>query len=101
MDLAEAHVSALHALHKNSGSNSYDVFNVGTGQGVSVLEMVQAFEEVTGQKLNYHIGPRRAGDVVAVYADATKSREYLGWRSKRSLHEALADAWRWELAIGR
>lgn len=101
MDLAEAHVSALHALHKNSGANSYDVFNVGTGQGVSVLEMVHAFEEVTDQKLNYHIGPRRAGDVVAVYADATKSLEYLGWRSKRSLREALADAWRWELAIGR
>ncbi|MBL7795246.1 MAG: UDP-glucose 4-epimerase GalE [Saprospiraceae bacterium] len=101
MDLAEAHVAALQNLQKNSGNNHYDVFNVGTGQGASVLEVVQTFEEVTGHKLNYHVGPRRAGDVVSVFADATKSREQLGWTAKRSLREALADAWRWELVVNR
>lgn len=100
MDLAEAHVAALQNLRKTNAASHYDVFNVGTGQGASVLEVVQDFEHATGQKLNYHIGPRRAGDVVAVYADATKSRERLGWTAKRSLRDALADAWRWQLAIG-
>jgi len=101
MDLAEAHVAALQALQKNTAASHYDEFNVGTGRGASVLEIVRAFEEVSGQTLNFRIGPRRSGDVVAVYADATKSREQLGWTAKRPLREALADAWRWELAIGR
>jgi len=101
MDLAEAHVSALQNLQKHSRNSHYDVFNVGTGQGASVLEVIQTFETVTGQNLNYHIGPRRSGDVVAVYADATRSREQLGWTAKRSLREALEDAWRWEMAVSR
>jgi UDP-glucose 4-epimerase len=99
MDLAEAHVAALRALQLGSGAGHYDVFNVGTGQGASVLEVVRAFEEVTGHKLNYSIGPRRPGDVVAVYADATKAHEQLGWTAKRSLREALTDAWRWEQGL--
>ena len=64
-----------------------------------MLEVVRAFEDVTGQKLNYSIGPRRPGDVVAVYADATKAHEQLGWTAKRGLREALADAWRWEQGL--
>lgn len=97
MDLAEAHVSALQALGQISGtSNHYDVFNIGSGQGNSVLELIRTFESVSGHPLNYRIGPRRAGDVTAVYADASKAREQLGWTAKRSLHEALEDAWRWE-----
>lgn len=97
MDLAEAHVSALQALGQMTGAGShYDVFNIGSGQGNSVLELIRTFENVSGQPLNYRIGPRRAGDVTAVYADATKAREQLGWMAKRSLHEALEDAWRWE-----
>ncbi len=101
MDLAEAHVAALRSL-QNIGTNShYDVLNVGTGQGHSVLELVHTFEEVSGQALNYHIGPRRAGDITAVYADATKARIQLGWTAKRSLHQALEDAWRWEQEIGK
>lgn len=99
MDLAEAHVAALRALQLGSSAGHYDVFNVGTGQGASVLEVVRAFEDVTGQKLNYSIGPRRPGDVVAVYADATKAHEQLGWTAKRGLREALADAWRWEQGL--
>ncbi|MEQ1744949.1 MAG: UDP-glucose 4-epimerase GalE [Saprospiraceae bacterium] len=96
MDLAEAHVAALRLLQQSGIAHHYDVFNVGTGQGASVLEVVRMFEEVTGQKLNYGIGPRRAGDVVAVYADVAKSGKRLGWTARRSLREALADTWRWE-----
>lgn len=97
MDLAEAHVAALRSLQQIGPlAAHYDEFNVGTGQGASVLEVVRAFEAVTGRALRYHIGPRRPGDVVAVYADATKAREQLGWSARRSLREALADAWRWE-----
>ncbi len=97
MDLAEAHVAALRSLHRLGHSASYfDVFNIGTGRGASVLEVVQAFEEVSGRPLPYRIGPRRPGDVAAVYADATKAQERLGWVARRSLREALADAWRWE-----
>jgi UDP-glucose 4-epimerase len=97
MDLAEAHVSALQALGQMTGAGShYDVFNIGAGQGNSVLELIRTFESVSGQALNYRIGPRRAGDVTAVYADATKAREQLGWTAKRSLREALEDSWRWE-----
>ncbi|MBK8965986.1 MAG: UDP-glucose 4-epimerase GalE [Saprospiraceae bacterium] len=96
MDLAEAHVAALQALQDRAAQHHYDVFNVGTGQGVSVLELVRSFEEVLGHPLNYRIGPRRPGDVTAVYADATKIQGELGWTAKRSLREALADAWRWE-----
>ena len=100
MDLAEAHVAALRALQTPDPGSSYEVFNVGTGQGNSVLELIRTFEEVSGKPLNYRIGPRRAGDITAVYADATKVQERLGWMAKRSLREALADAWRWQLKLG-
>ncbi len=97
MDLAEAHVAALRSLHRLGNiATHFDVFNIGTGRGASVLEVVQAFEEVSGRPLPYRIGPRRPGDVAAVYADAAKAREQLGWVARRSLSEALADAWRWE-----
>ncbi len=97
MDLAEAHVAALRSLERLSALASYyDVFNIGTGQGASVLDVVRAFEDACGLSLPYCIGPRRPGDVAAVYADATKAREQLGWTAHRTLHQALADAWRWE-----
>lgn len=99
MDLAEAHVSALKHLVNHAGSTFYDVFNVGTGQGNSVLELLKMFESVTGQPLNYRIGPRRAGDVAAVYADAGKIGEKLGWTARRPLQEALEDAWRWQRTL--
>ncbi|TNE58068.1 MAG: UDP-glucose 4-epimerase GalE [Bacteroidetes bacterium] len=100
MDLAEAHVSALQALQVINTTSHYDIFNVGTGQGNSVLELVRTFESVSGQPLNYRIGPRRAGDITAVFADATKVNTRLGWKAKRSLKEALADAWRWQQHLG-
>lgn len=99
MDLAEAHVAALQFLIKSSLSTFYDVFNVGTGRAVSVLELIKLFESVSGQPLNYRIGERRAGDVTAVYADAAKIREHLGWQAKRSMREALEDAWRWQQTL--
>jgi len=96
MDVAEAHVAALKFLIKNTASNFYDTFNLGTGQGNSVLELIRTFEEVSGQALRYHIGPRREGDVVAVWGDVSKASEVLGWSARRTLREALTDAWCWQ-----
>ena len=96
MDLAEAHVAALEYSLNNSNSSSYNTFNVGSGNGNTVLELVKLFETVSGKALPYSIGPRREGDVVAVWADAAKSAEMLGWKTKRSLRQALEDAWRWQ-----
>ena len=98
-DIAHAHTLALqHLLNKENESN-IEVFNLGTGMGVSVLEVIEAFEKVSGQKLNYTIGPRRAGDVVAVYADNTKAAVRLGWKCQYSLEDAMLSAWNWELKM--
>ena len=80
----------------NGLSEAYEVFNLGTGKGNSVIEVIQSFERVSGLKLNYEIGDRRAGDVVAAYADTKKANEVLGWKTQRSLDEAIASAWAWE-----
>lgn len=100
MDLAEAHVAALQHLLRLEQQGYYDVFNVGTGKGATVLEIIQTFEAVSGVKLPYRIGPRREGDVVAVYADVAKSNRQLGWTARRNIREALADAWRWQQQLG-
>lgn len=99
MDLAEAHVAAMQFLINKKESAAYNVFNVGTGHGNSVLEIIKTFEEVSGQPLNYRIGERRVGDVAAVYADVSKIKNQLGWQAKRSLREALEDAWRWQQSL--
>ncbi len=95
VDLAKAHVSALELLKSKSG-NSYDVFNLGTGEGNSVLELINTFEKVNDLKLNYKIGPRRPGDVEKIYGEVTKAEKILNWKTQKSLDESLADAWRWE-----
>jgi UDP-glucose 4-epimerase len=77
----------------------YDFFNIGTGQGSSVLEVITVFEEATGLKVDYAIKPRREGDVIAVYADCTKSRKILGWQTEKTLKDALGDAWRWQKSL--
>ncbi len=100
MDLAEAHVKALKLLNETNEDASYDVFNIGTGHGATVLELIKTFEEVTGVKLNYHIGPRRAGDVEQIYAEVTKANRDLGWQAQRTLAEGVADAWRWQQKLG-
>jgi UDP-glucose 4-epimerase len=99
VDLAKAHVRSLEWMEERAAPVC-EVFNIGTGQGNSVLEVLHAFEQKTGVKLPYVIGPRRAGDTTSVYADTTKSREVLGWVAEHGLGDALRDAWRWQKAIG-
>ncbi len=96
MDVAEAHVASLRYSIQQPASNFYDTFNLGSGQGNTVLELVKTFEKISGQPLPYSIGPRREGDVVAIWADVQKAFDLLGWKTKRTLHEALEDAWRWQ-----
>ncbi len=93
--MAKAHVSALELLDKQA-DNYYDVFNVGTGTGNTVLEIIQTFEKVNKLKLNYEIGPRRAGDVEKIYGSVTKAEKLMGWKVEKTLAESLKDAWRWE-----
>ncbi len=96
MDLAHAHTKAVEfLLHKKNDSNC-EVFNLGMGNGVTVLEAINAFENVTGQSLNYSLGERRAGDVAAIYADTRNSREKLGWVPKRDINDIVKSAWDWE-----
>lgn len=96
MDIAHAHTLALQYLMEHRNSSNYEIFNLGTGRGVSVLEAIQAFEKVNGVKLNYTIGPRRPGDVVAIYADNKKAREKLGWEPKYTIEDMMRTAWQWE-----
>lgn len=99
VDLAEAHVVALERILEGKSEHAYEVFNLGTGKGSSVLEVIQSFERVSGEKLPYEIGARREGDVVAAYADTTKANNVLGWKTQRSLDEAVASAWAWEKKV--
>jgi UDP-glucose 4-epimerase len=96
MDLAKAHVKALQLLFEQKTTNYYDFFNVGTGRGASVLEVIRTFEEVTGVKLNYRFGERRSGDIEQIYAEVDKATQLLQWKAEKSLREGLADAWRWQ-----
>ena len=98
-DIAHAHTLALQYLIDKKNESNLEVFNLGTGTGVSVLEAIAAFEKVSGQKLNYTIGARRAGDVVAVYADNTKAAAKLHWTCKYNLEDAMLSAWNWELKM--
>ncbi|MEZ0486844.1 UDP-glucose 4-epimerase GalE [Fibrella aquatica] len=99
MDLADAHVSAIKLLAAKEETSFYDVFNIGTGRGASVLELISTFEEVNGVQLPYSLGTRRAGDIEQIYADVTKSTQGLGFETKRTLADALRDAWRWQQKI--
>lgn len=99
MDLADAHVQALRKLIDATATSSYDVINIGTGRGETVLNIIKTFEEATGVNVNYKIGPRRVGDVEQVYADVTKANQALGWTARRSLAESLQNAWRWQQKI--
>lgn len=96
VDLAKAHVIALERLLSKKNKSNYEVFNLGTGRGSSVLEVVNSFEKTTGEKLNYKIVDRRPGDVISVYADTKKANDILGWKAERTMEEALASAWNWE-----
>ncbi len=101
VDLAKAHVIALQRLIDKKNESNYEVFNIGTGTGSSVLEVIKSFEKVSGKKLPYKIVGRREGDVVAAYADTTKANEKLGWKAEKTLDEALDSAWKWEQKVRR
>ncbi len=98
MDLADAHVKALEYL-AGQETDFYDVFNVGTGRGNTVLEVIQTFEKVNGQKINYAIGARRAGDVVKIWADTDKINTVLGWTPRFSLEDSMRDSWNWQKGL--
>jgi UDP-glucose 4-epimerase len=95
-DLAKAHVTAIGRLLQEKNSEAFEFFNLGTGRGSSVLEIVRTFEKVTGVPVNYRIVGRRAGDIIAVWADTTKANDVLGWKAGTSLEDTLLSAWNWE-----
>lgn len=98
-DIAHAHTLALNYLLAGTSNQNPAIFNLGTGDGFTVLEVIQAFEKVSGQKLNYQLGPRRAGDVIAIYANNEKARTELGWKPQYSLDDMMATAWNWEQKV--
>lgn len=95
MDIAEAHVKALNFFEKSS-CKGFDVFNIGTGKGTSVFEMISTFEEVTNSKLNFKVGERRPGDIPSIFAEAEKANNVLEWSSKRTVKDAIKSAWKYE-----
>jgi UDP-glucose 4-epimerase len=99
VDLAAAHVAALAWLERKSAGPFNEVFNLGTGNGVSVLEAIGAFEQASGSRLRYRLGPRRAGDAAEVYANADKAQRELGWKARLGVLDAMRDAWRWQQSI--
>ncbi len=98
-DIAHAHTLALEYLLAGKNKTNCDIFNLGTGDGVTVLEAIRMFEQVSGVKLNYEIGPRRNGDVVAIYANNDFAVKSLGWHIKYGLKEMMDTAWKWELKL--
>lgn len=101
VDLAKAHVKAMERLLQQKAAVRYEYFNVGTGRGVSVLELISVFQRVNNLKLNYKIAQRRAGDIEAVWADATLAENELGWKAHISLEETLANSWKWEQKLNK
>lgn len=99
MDLAQAHIVALERLMQNKAGNNYDVFNLGTGKGNSVLEVINSFQNTTGVKLPYKIVGRREGDITAAYADTHKANSVLQWTARYTLDDALKSAWKWEKKV--
>tara|TARA_R110002049_G_scaffold56603_4_gene155969 strand:- start:9860 stop:10885 length:1026 start_codon:yes stop_codon:yes gene_type:complete len=99
VDLAKAHVVALQRLLQNKNKENYETFNLGTGKGSTVLEVVKSFERVSGKKLNYKIVGRREGDIISAYADTHKANDELGWKTELSLDDAMRSAWKWEQVV--
>ena len=100
-DIADAHVKALNYLIENKQKKSISIFNLGTGNGVSVLEAINSFEKVSGQKLNYEVGPRRAGDVINIYANNDFAKKELNWIPKFNLDDMMLSAWKWQSNLGK
>ena len=98
VDLAKAHVKALEWMQ--NGNEKLGIFNIGTGNGVSVLDAITAFEKASGVSLNYKLGPRRPGDVEQIWASSKKAEKELKWKADYSLDEAMEHAWKWQLSLG-
>jgi len=96
VDIADAHIKAMDYLAEGKNENQYEVYNLGTGEGVSVLEAIKAFESVTGEQLNYVVTDRREGDVIAIYSDSSKAEKRLGWIPQFGIEEMMASAWKWQ-----
>ncbi|MBB3699967.1 UDP-glucose 4-epimerase GalE [Flammeovirga yaeyamensis] len=99
VDLAQAHIVALNRMIEGNQKSEYEFFNVGTGTGSTVLEVIQSFEKTSGEKLNYKIVERRAGDIEKIYADTTFSNKELGWSSEKTLDDMTSSAWKWQLHL--
>ncbi len=98
-DIADAHLKAMDYIISNHQKSNASIFNLGTGNGVTVFEVIKAFEKVTQQKLDYKVGPRRSGDVVKIYANNNLSKQELGWQPKNGLEEMMLSAWKWQLNL--
>ncbi|NTW24841.1 MAG: UDP-glucose 4-epimerase GalE, partial [Lentimicrobium sp.] len=99
VDLAKAHVVAVNRMIEKAGKSDFEIFNLGTGNGFSVLEVIKSFEKVSGQSLNYKIVGRRPGDIEKVWADTSFANDELGWKAVKGLDEMMSSAWKWELAL--
>jgi UDP-glucose 4-epimerase len=99
MDIAAAHTKALQYLIEHRNTSNCEVFNLGTGNGVTVLEAIKAFEKISGIKLNYTTGPRREGDVISIYANNSKAKEKLNWEPKIGIEDSMRTAWQWEVSL--
>ena len=99
VDLAKAHVAALKRMLDNKMKDRYEVFNLGTGKGISVMEIIQSFERVSGMKFNYQVVARRPGDVVKIWADPSFANKELGWKARKDLDEMMLSAWNWQKAM--
>ena len=96
VDLAKAHVAAMARIVEDKNAEPVEVFNVGTGNGVSVFELINTFEKCTGVKLNYKVAPRRAGDIEKVWGNVDKANQVLGWKAVHTLEDSLTTAWKWQ-----
>ncbi|RLD77543.1 MAG: UDP-glucose 4-epimerase GalE, partial [Bacteroidetes bacterium] len=99
VDLAKAHVVATERLLHTKNKSNFEMFNLGTGTGISVLEVIKSFEKVSSQKLNYKVVDRREGDVVKVYSDTKFANEELGWKTEKSLDDMMLSSWKWEKSL--
>jgi len=100
-DLAKAHVQAMNRILEKKNTDNCEVFNLGTGNGFSVLEVIQSFERVTGKKLNYRFAPRREGDITRIWSDCTRANNVLGWKAEKNIDEMMLSAWNWEKHLGK
>ncbi|HRI42509.1 MAG TPA: GDP-mannose 4,6-dehydratase, partial [Bacteroidia bacterium] len=99
VDIARAHIAAMERLIQRKNKTPFEIYNLGTGTGFTVLQTIQAFEKVTGKPLNYTLGPRRPGDVEKVWADTTLVSKELGWKAEFGIEEIMRSAWAWELRL--